>query len=175
MTEPTGRLYRAYMGFTKKLTYGATAYLMGIMFLAVIDVLMTKFFSRPVLGASEVIAEGNVLLVTLCIAYVQLERGHIAVDLLGRYLGRIGRLAFRILDYVLSIGICLILSWRGYVLTAHMIALHMTKPGVLKFPLFPFALIMATCFALLVVSYAFTAMRDVRRWASIRHKEGCIN
>ena len=101
-------------------------------------------------------------MVYLAAAFVTLERGHTRIDLLSTKFPTVLQKIFTILGDILGIGVCVLISWRGFVQMGKFIARHrMSSVSGVGFPLWPFALIMAVGFILLTLSLIWHIIREV--------------
>ncbi len=78
-----------------------------------------------------------VLMVFLCIAYVQQERGHIRITLLEKYMPARLNIALNIFSDCVSILIIGFLCWRAFINEKYIIEIKMMKQGTIQFPLWP--------------------------------------
>ena len=76
-----GRFDRWYTTWTKWLSYVAGLALLSVVIVCVVDVLGWKLFGKPFPSAVDFIKYMNVALVFLAVAYVQTDRGSIAIEL----------------------------------------------------------------------------------------------
>ena len=145
----------------------SAACLVGIMLVAFFNVLGEKLRSAglPVSGipaSTEIIQYLHIPVVYLAAAFVTLERGHTRIDLLSTKFPTVLQKIFTILGDILGIGVCVLISWRGFVQMGKFIARHrMSSVSGVGFPLWPFALIMAVGFILLTLSLIWHIIREV--------------
>lgn len=121
----------------------AGASLLAMMLLGAIDIIGTKFFSRPVPGAYEATEALLVLTVFLALAHAQAFRQHIAVDLVVERLGPTARLALHVLAQALTLGVFAVIAWRGWVLGLRSLAIREYASGIIPFPVYPSKLALA--------------------------------
>ena len=115
-----------------------------MMLLVTADVVGTKFFNKPVPGMAEIAEELVVLLVFLGLAFTEAEIGHLRITILFDRLSQKWRQILNILGYyVLGLVIVAILSWRSFILLKNFIAIGSMKQGIISFPLWPFAVLIA--------------------------------
>ena len=107
------------------------------MLIAVADVVGVKVFEWAIPSSVEYIEELMVLIVFLCIAYVELERGHIRVTIIERFIPGILRHIFRLFGYLVGILIIGFMSWRGFELVQYSFEMGLNKTGTVRFPLWP--------------------------------------
>lgn len=68
------------------IAYGGGLVLFGLMALVIYEIVMRYFFGRPFRGGYEMTELAMSLIVALALPYTAITRGHVAVDLLGRWL-----------------------------------------------------------------------------------------
>lgn len=124
-----------------------------VLLMSVIDVTGAKFFNWGLPGALELTEQLNLVLVFMAVAYVQLERGHMRVNLLETFMSAGLQHAIRLFSHVLGILVCGFFSWRTLVLMQNMIAAGEYKYGRIEFPLWPFGFVNFYGFALLTVAF----------------------
>jgi TRAP-type C4-dicarboxylate transport system permease small subunit len=156
---------------TKWAMYVPVACIAYIMTIATIDVITTKFFNRPIPSTYEFIETLNIPLVFMAMAYVQLERGHIAGALFEKKLSKTVNKAIAVAGYMVGILVCGAISWGAARLMQDMIATKQTKLTALDFPTWPFALIIILSFALLAVAYIVSIVRALAKSESSEVKD----
>ena len=150
----------------RAVTYISMVCLVGIMLVAFFDVVGSKLHAAglPVKGipvANELIQYLHVPMVYLAAAYVTLDRGHTRIDLLSVKLPKGVQKFFNILGYILGIGLCGIICWRGWIQMGRYISRHtMSATSGARFILWPFVLIMVIGFALLAISFIWAIVRE---------------
>ena len=132
-----------------------------MMLLAVTDIVTSKFFSLPIPGTAEIIEEANVFVICMAIAYVQLSRGHISVNVFAKYLSPRANHALKLAGYILGMLASGLVCWRAIVLTQTMIELSSTKAGLVKFILWPFPFAIVVGFGLLVLAFIVTFIKGI--------------
>jgi TRAP-type C4-dicarboxylate transport system permease small subunit len=129
--------------------------------LAVTDVIGYKLFSHGIPGASDLIEEFNVILVSMAIAYVQLERGHIRITVLEKFMSAGLSYGMRLAGYIIGILVCGLLSWRALILLQNMIENAVRKVGAIYFPLWPFSLALFLGFSFLTIAFIISLSRVI--------------
>jgi TRAP-type C4-dicarboxylate transport system permease small subunit len=132
-----------------------------MMLLAVTDIVTSKFFSLPIPGTAEIIEEANVFVICMAVAYVQLSRGHISVNVFAKCLSSRTNHALNLAGYILGMLASGLVSWRAVVLTQTMIELSSTKAGLVKFVLWPFPLAIVVGFTLLTLAFLITFVKGI--------------
>jgi TRAP-type C4-dicarboxylate transport system permease small subunit len=139
-----------------------SAVCMGIiMVLATLDIMTSKFFGFSIPGSAELIEQLNVPLVFMGIAFVQLERGHMRVDVLDNYLPAIFITILKYAGYLLAMFTCFIMSWRAATLTGRMIETGELSQGLDFLPLWPFTVSLSLGCALLFIVYIFIFINEL--------------
>ena len=121
----------------KYFSYVAVVCAAFTMIIAVADVIGVKIFKWAIPSSVEYIEELMVLIVFLCIAYVELERGHIRVTIMERFMPGVLRHIFKLFGYLVGTLIIGFMSWRGFELVRYSFDMGLVKTGTVRFPLWP--------------------------------------
>lgn len=133
-----------------------------ILVLSVADIFGSKFLNRGVPGANAFVEELNVVVVFMSIAYVQLHRKHVTINMLHRFMSPWVKHAITLSGDVLGILTGIFFSWRTFVLMQNMISVSDIKnAAAVEFPLWPFALVNLIGFVMLTVAYVLCFVRSV--------------
>jgi TRAP-type C4-dicarboxylate transport system permease small subunit len=97
----------------------------------------------------------------MTIGYVQLERGHMGVNVFESRLSKDMNHILQLAGYILGIIMCVLVSWRALILTQSMIENMTTKSGMVNFPLWPFPLAIALGHGLLVIAFIQVFIRGI--------------
>lgn len=122
-----------------------------MMILNCTDIIGTKFFFRSVPGALNISEELMVFLTLLPLVYVTLERGHIRVNLLERFINPALRFGLEIFQYAVATLITGFVTWRVFVHLQKTIILKQTKIGLDILPLWPANLVVVISFGFLTI------------------------
>lgn len=132
-------------------------------FLGTGDVVGTQFFGRPVHGAKEITESTMVLIVFGALAYAQIRRAHIRVELLYTHMsGRVQAVMDVVADLAALVffGILIwqctdgaMLSWR----------IGEAADGLYRFPLYPARWILVTGTGLLIAQLVLDLIADLGR------------
>lgn len=150
----------------KSISYLSGVCLIGIMLVAFFNVLGEKLRSLglPFTGipaSTEIIQYLHIPVVFLASAYVTLDRGHTNIDLLSRKFSPLLQNIFHIFGNICGSLICAFISQRGFIQMGKFITRHkMSSVSGVGFPLWPFALILAIGFALLLLSFLWSIVRQ---------------
>lgn len=108
------RIAEAIIVGTKALHWVSGAFIVGLMFMTVANILGRWTMGRPVRGTVELTEIGMIAIVFLGLAYAQVRDDHIRVDLLYNRLGERGRLVLRAFSSIVSLAVVLVMTWRLY-------------------------------------------------------------
>ncbi len=141
------------------------------MFLGTGDVVGTQFLGLPVPGAKEITESTMVLIVFGALAYAQIRRAHIRVELVYTHMsGRVRALMDVVADLA-AIVFFGILAWQcteGAMLSWR---IGEAADGLLRFPLYPARWILVIGTGLLIAQLALDLRRDLGRIGSGRPLE----
>lgn len=129
----------------------AGASLLLMVLLGTLDIIGTKFFSRPLPGTFEATEALMVLGVFLALPYTQARRQHIAVDLVVARLGPAARRALDVSALALTLGVFALVAWRGWILGLNSLAVREYASGIIRFPVYPAKLALAIGATLMVL------------------------
>lgn len=144
----------------------AGASLLLMVLLGAIDIIGTKFFSRPLPATFEATEALMVLGVFLALPYVQAHRQHISVDLVLTRAGPTARRALEIFALALTLGVFILLAWRGWVLGLNSLAVREYASGILRFPIYPAKLGLALGATLTVLQVLLDLVDRLRQRSS---------
>jgi TRAP-type transport system small permease protein len=97
----------------RALAYLGGAVLMLLMLLIVYEVMMRYFFGRPFRGGFELTELAMALIVAFGLPYTAITRGHVSVDLLGRWLDRPSWRWLNVLVHLVGAVLLLVVAWRA--------------------------------------------------------------
>lgn len=144
------------------ISYAAAVCLVFIMLVAFFNVLGEKIFHKGIPASTEIIKYLHVPAVFLCCAYVTLDRGQTAIDLLlVRFPGKV-QYVINIFSYALGTAISGFLGYRGVVQMLKHIDVHaMSSVTGFGFPLWPFSMIFSLGLFMLAFSFLWSIVRIV--------------
>jgi TRAP-type C4-dicarboxylate transport system permease small subunit len=131
------------------------------MFLGTADVVGTQVLSQPVPGAREITESTMVLIVFGALTYGQIRRSHIRVELLYTRLPPRGRAALDILADVCGLLFFGLLLWQAINEAQFSMQIEEATDGLIRFPLYPARIILATGTALLIVRLVLDVIVDL--------------
>ncbi len=118
------------------------------MFLTVADVFGRRFLNHPVSGSYEISEMLLVIVIFSTIAYCQLLRGHVTIDLLVARLNQKAQDIINSIVYIVFLATFGILSWQLYVYAVEVFKQNWVT-GTILLPVYPFAFIASIGCALL--------------------------
>ena len=141
------------------------------MFLGTGDVVGTQFFGWPVPGAKEITESTMVLIVFGALAYAQIRRAHIRVELVYTHMSGRVQAAMDVVADLAGIVFFAILTWQcteGAMLSWR---IGEAADGLLRFPLYPARWILVIGTGLLIAQLLVDLGRDLGRVGSGRPLE----
>ncbi|HEY7548182.1 MAG TPA: TRAP transporter small permease [Hyphomicrobiaceae bacterium] len=133
--------------------------LMAIVVVTTLNIVARKF-TAPILGAHEATEYLGALLIGLTLAYNQLRRENISVELVDTLLSPRARALMESVTSILSLLVCLLIAWRCVV---YAIELRETREVSMTMGIafYPFVLIVGASFALLAFALLVDSLRAV--------------
>ncbi|MGB9886042.1 MAG: TRAP transporter small permease [Moorellales bacterium] len=112
-----------------------------------IDIVGSKLFNRPLLGAVDITGLLDLIVVTLALAQAQVLERHVSVDIVVTRLRPRARSGLRVFSSLVSLVLCVLLI---YVSIRYAHGLQVSREGsmTIQVPLYPFMYITAFGFAL---------------------------
>ena len=133
------------------------------MFISVADVFGTQM-GRPVPGALEFTESTMVLVVFGGIAFAQIRRAHIRVELLYLNAGPKLRSAMDIFTSLAGIVFFSLLAWQGGVEALYSWEINEATSGLIRFPLWPARWLLVAGSALMILQLVLDLWRDITRF-----------
>ena len=137
--------------------------MMGSMFLGTGDVIGTQFLGWPLPGALELTESTMTLIVFGGLAYAQIRRSHIRVEIVYARVGPRMRAAMDVFAHALGILFFGLLAWQAWGEAAFSIQIEEAPDGLIRFPLYPARIILLSGTVLLVVRLVLDVIEDVQR------------
>ena len=157
-----GKVDSVIVKILKYISYVSAVCLVGIMVVAFFNVLGEKILHKGISGSTEIIEYLHVPVVFLSAAFVTLDRGHTAIDLLSQHFPKPLQKACSIFSCALGAAICAFVTWRGFVQMGKHITNHtMSAVTGFGFPLWPFSLMFSIGFGMLALSFVWSIVRIV--------------
>jgi TRAP-type transport system small permease protein len=145
----------------RALAYGGGAVLFGLMLLVIYEVLMRYFFGRPFRGGYEMTELAMSLIVAFALPYTAISKGHVAIDILGRWLDRPAMRWLTALVHLAGAVLLALVAWR-----TSLYAMGSYRWGdlsnMMRIPKYPFQMaiaVSAALFSLVLVLEALKALR----------------
>lgn len=133
------------------------------MFLGTADVVGTQFFGQPVPGALELTENTMVLIVFGALAYAQIRKSHIRVELLLTRMGPRTRVAMDMIAHVAALLFFGLLLWQAILESQFSWQIGEATVGLVRFPLYPARWILAAGTALMMAQLLLDLVLDIRR------------
>ncbi len=115
---------------------------------AIVDVVGSKVFTRPLFGADEILGASQVVAISSGFAFTQILRGHTEVDFFADKMGKSVEAFTKVFAPLAGVFLFVLLSWNLYSLgTSLRQAGEVTSSA--RLPLYPFVYYMAFCFAVM--------------------------
>jgi TRAP-type C4-dicarboxylate transport system permease small subunit len=127
------------------------------------DVVGTQFLGAPVPGALEITESTMVLIVFGALAYAQMQRAHIRVEILYSYVGPRGKAFMDAVTHVVALVFFALLAWQGYGEALYSWAIRESTLGYIRFPLYPARSLLLLGTALLLLRLALDVISDFAR------------
>ena len=144
------------------ISYAAAVCLVVIMLVAFFNVLGEKILHKGIPASTEIIKYLHVPAVFLCCAFVTLDRGQTAIDLLSAKFPQGVQNVIAVISNALGTAISAFLGWRGIVQMIKHIEYHeMSNVTGFGFPLWPFSLIFSVGLFMLSFSFLWSIVRIV--------------
>ena len=142
------------------ISYAAAVCLVVIMLVAFFNVLGEKIFHKGIPASTEIIKYLHVPAVFLCCAYVTLDRGQTAIDLLSQTFPAKMQTVIAIFSNLLGTAISAFLGWRGIIQMLDHIEYHeMSNVTGFGFVLWPFSFIFSLGLFMLAFSFLWSVVR----------------
>jgi TRAP-type mannitol/chloroaromatic compound transport system permease small subunit len=137
--------------------------MIGSMLLGVADVVGTQFFDTPVPGALEVTESTMVLIVFGALAYAQIGRAHIRVELLYGITGPRAKSFMDFTTHLVAFAFFALLAWQGLGELRYSWDIREATMGTVRFPLYPARFLLLLGTVLLLVQLALDMIADLGR------------
>lgn len=133
------------------------------MFLGTADVVGTQFLGVPVPGALEITESTMVLIVFGALAYAQMQRAHIRVEILHGYAGPRTKAFMDAVTHLVALVFFALLAWQGYGEALYGWEIREATLGYIRFPLYPARWLLVLGTALLLLRLALDVISDLAR------------
>ncbi len=141
----------------------ALAIISGLILLSLVgltftDVIMRYLLSAPILGSTDLLEMGMVLVFAMALPFTWRAGGHIVVDLLPDYPLRCATAARDAVVRLLGLLVFALLAWQAW-LRAGDAALFNEATNMIEIPFRPFFLVLALCAAVQALVFAVECAR----------------
>ncbi|OGP67889.1 MAG: hypothetical protein A2169_07860 [Deltaproteobacteria bacterium RBG_13_47_9] len=145
------RLEKVVSLVTRWLNWTAAAAIIAVMVIVCANVIGRGFFERPVKGTVDIVSLLGAIIIAWAIAYTQVLKGHIRIDLFVEKLPpRIQSIIDSLMDLI-GLALFTVISWQTLLFTKANFQIGELSE-VLKIPITPFAFVVAMgCIALALV------------------------
>jgi len=144
------------------LLVGGVGMLMS-MFLGVADIVGTQLLHVPVPGPFEITESTMVLIVFGALAYAQIRRAHIRVELIYTHVGPRVQAAMDVITDIAALVFFGLMLWQAKMEAEYSYQINERTVGLIRFPLYPARIILAAGTGLLVIRLALDLVIDTRR------------
>ena len=167
-TQKAGsRMGSGLLSANKVMVYVAAIGLFIMMMVTVVDVIGRYVFSRPILGAYELVGFLLAVAGPLAMGYSQIKKGHIRVDFLYQRFSKRGQAILTSLAYLIGLVVFSVITWRLIDLVQYYLSLKKgSATDTLGIPIFPFVIVVAIGCAMLAIVLIYDlvhALIEVKR------------
>ncbi|MDR3294535.1 MAG: TRAP transporter small permease [Clostridiales Family XIII bacterium] len=138
----------------EKLSYVSMAVCFFMMIMTTVDVILRKVSARGINGSYELTEIGMVALVFCAMAFLQMKRGQVRVDMFVAFLPARGRHFLEGAVLLVSTVVVLFMAYAAYLQISQQLAMKLTT-SLLHIPVYPFVVI--TCVGLLLYAVGLFA------------------
>lgn len=136
--------------------------IVAMMLLTTADVSLRYLFNRPILGSVELTEFMMLLVVALGLAYTQVRKGHIFVELITSKFSPRAQAVIESIGYFLCLVMYLLIVWQA-VVQAQVQWVHGVKTGALEIPKYPFYFVLAFGCVLLSIVFLVDLIESLSR------------
>ena len=132
-------------------------------FLGAADVIGTQFLGQPVHGALEITESTMVVIVFGALAYSQIRRNHIRVELLYTRVGPRSQAAMDVVADLMALLFFSLLLWQAVNEAAFSLSIDEATFGLIRIPLWPARIVLVFGTALLLLQLLLDLILDLKR------------
>jgi len=141
-----------------------------MMFGNVVDVILREAFNKPIAGIIELSELAVVMITFLGLAYTQLQRGHVRVEvLLSRFSDRT-QSRMNIIDLLLALAFFALLTYVSGQLAMKSVLIREIRYGLIPFPIWPAKIMVPVGTFLLCLQLGVHLFREVELYRSRKRK-----
>ena len=133
------------------------------MFLGVADVVGTQMLRSPVPGAYEITESTMTLIVFGALAYAQIRRAHIRVELVYTHVGPRAQAALDVVADLAALVFFGLLLWQAINEAQYSYQINERTVGLIRFPLYPARIVLAAGTGLMILRLLLDLAIDLRR------------
>ena len=126
-----------------------------------IDVILRSLFNRPILGVTEVNEFLMVFTIYLGLAYTQVKKGHVRVELFLMSLPPVVQVILDILVYVITLIVFGLVLQATFAEAARSIEINEYRFGTIRFPIYPARIMVVLGIVLLALQLVIDLVRDI--------------
>ena len=129
---------RQYVNQTSRLVHNIAQYVLMLMvFLTSVDVVGRYFFNRPILGAYDLTQLMMIIVVFFCIAYTQIEKGHVGITIVVDRLSKKAQNVIGCAGNFLGLFFFSLIAWQN-IAQANLMRINGATTASLGIPTYPF-------------------------------------
>lgn len=161
--EPASPLERVIRNISVNINRIGVGFLAVMMFMTGIDVVMRYIFNRPISGAYELTELMMVILVFFGLAYTQIKKEHVAVDLVFNRFAPKMKTISSCVSYFLCLSLFVVMTWQSIKQVQSKWNSGLVT-GTLGIPLWPFYLITAVGCLVMCLVFITDLLKSARKW-----------
>lgn len=131
------------------------------MVLIFIDVVCRKAFNTPIKGTYELVEFGMLIMIVLALAYTQMMKGHISVELIVEKFPKRVQAILEVFTNLICLGFWGAIAYQGFFQASEQVKKGITSAN-LMIPLWPFVIVLAVgcvCFSIVIFSDVLRSLR----------------
>jgi len=132
----------------------------AVMLMLMADIVMRNFLHSFILGTYEMTEMAMVALIFCGLAYTQLNKGHVRVEMFVGFLPKKAQYVLDIVILLASTALCGIIAWSAFGKVKQDIAKNVAT-SVLKLPYYPFSFLMLVGLTIFTVLLLFETIDEI--------------
>jgi TRAP-type transport system small permease protein len=152
------RVERGFELLLRLIAYAGGLVLFGLMLLVIYEINMRYFYGRPFRGGYELTELAMSLIVACGLPYTAIRRGHVSVDLLGRWLDRPGLRWLVAAVHLAGAVLLAYIAWRAYLHAMGSLRWN-DLTNMMRIPKYPFQLAIAASAGLFALVLLLESLR----------------
>lgn len=151
---------RSLAAASQGLKYLAAMLLVGVSLLICADVVMRFFFSKPIIGVAEIVANGIVVIAFLQLTYAVRQNSMLKSELVVSRLGETGKRVSDTVNALLGALLFGLIAWASWhPLVRSVMTNEFVGYSAFRLPVWPVRFIIEGCSILAVAAYLITATK----------------